>query len=76
MSAMILDDEVKQQLERCDDSYRQVTLQLGLARVKYYQLRRVSSTDPELEYLLEKIVRLVRERDALSSELDRLENLS
>jgi hypothetical protein len=44
--------------------------------VQYYHLRRVSSTDPELEHLLEKIVHLVRERDALSNELDKLQNLS
>ena len=42
--------------------------------VQYYQLRSVSSTDPQLEHLLEKIVQLVREREALSSELDKLEN--
>ena len=47
-----------------------------LARLEYYQLRTVSSTDPQLEHLLEKIVQLVREREALSSELDKLENLS
>ena len=63
-------------LQECDDSYRQVSLQLDLARVQYYQLRSVSSTDPQLEHLLEKIVQLVREREALSSELDKLENLS
>ena len=51
-------------------------LQLDLVRVQYYQLRSVSSTDPQLENLLEKIVQLVREREALSSELDKLENLS
>jgi hypothetical protein len=76
MRGMILNDEIKQQLGTCDDAYRQVSLQLDLARVQYYQLRRVSSTDPELEYLLEKIVHLVRERDALSNELDNLQNLS
>jgi hypothetical protein len=76
MPGMILDDEIKQQLQKCDDSYRQVSLQLDLARVQYYQLRSVSSTDPRLEHLLEKIVHLVRERGALSSELDKLENLS
>jgi len=73
---MILDDEIKQQLQTCDDSYRQVSLQLDLARLEYYRLRTVSSTDPQLEHLLEKIVHLVRKRDALSSELDKLENLS
>jgi hypothetical protein len=73
---MILNDEIKQRLETCDDSYRQVSLRLDLARVQYYQLRRISSTDPELEYLLEKIIHLARERDALSNELDNLQNLS
>ena len=76
MPGMILDDETERQLQRCDDSYRQVSLHLDLARLEYYQLRTVSSADPQLEHLLEKIVRLVREREALSSELDKLENLS
>jgi len=76
MPGMILDDETERQLQRCDDSYRQVSLHLDLARLEYYQLRTVSSTDPQLENLLEKIVQLVREREALSSELDKLENLS
>ena len=76
MPGMILHDETERQLQKCDDSYRQVSLQLDLARVEYYQLRTVSSTDSQLEHLLEKIVQLVREREALSSELDRLENLS
>ena len=76
MPGMILDDETERQLQRCDDSYRQISLQLDLARLEYYQLRTASSTDPQLEHLLEKIVQLVRERDALSSELDKLENLS
>ena len=76
MPGMIPNDEIKQQLETCDVSYRQVSLQLDLARVQYYQLRRVSSTDPELDYLLDKIVHLARERDALCNELDNLQNLS
>jgi chromosome segregation ATPase len=76
MRGMILDEETKRQLQRCDDSYRQVSLQLDLARLEYYQLRTVSSTDPQLGHLLEKIVQLVRERDALSSELNKLEKLS
>ena len=76
MPGMILDDETERQLQKCDDSYRQVSLQLDLARVQYYQLRSVSNTDAQLEHLLEKIVQLVREREALSSELDKLENLS
>ena len=56
MPGMILDDETERQLQRCDDSYRQLSLQLDLARVEYYQLRTVSSTDSQLEHLLEKIV--------------------
>ena len=76
MRDWILDDETERQVQKCDDSYRQVSLQLDLARVQYYQLRSVSSADPQLEHLLEKIVQLVREREALSSELDKLENLS
>jgi chromosome segregation ATPase len=69
-------DETKRQLQKCDDSYRQVSLQVDLARPKYYRLRTVSSTDPQLEHLLERIVQLIRERDALSSELNKLDNLS
>ena len=76
MPGMILDDETERELQKCDNSYRKVSIQLDLARLEYYQLRTVSSTDPQLEHLLEKIVQLVRERDALSSELDKLENLS
>ena len=45
MPELILDDETKRQLQKCDDSYRQVSLQLDLARLEYYQLRTVSSTD-------------------------------
>jgi len=33
MPGMILDDETERQLQKCDDSYRQVSLQLDLARV-------------------------------------------
>ena len=76
MPGMIVDDETERQLQGCDDSYRKVSLHLDLARLEYYQLRTVSSTDPQLGHLLEKIVQLVREREGLSSELDKLENLS
>ena len=76
MPGMILEDETERQLQKCDNSYRKVSLHLDLARPAYYQLRTVSSTDPQLEHLLEQIVQLVREREALSSELDKLQYLS
>ena len=53
-----------------------MAVHLDLAQLEYYQLRALCSTDPQLEHLLDKIVQLVREREALSSELDKLENLS
>ena len=76
MPGMILDDETDGQLQKVRRLLPADLPSLDLARVQYYQLRSVSSTDPHLDHLLEKVVQLVREREALSGDLDKLENLS
>lgn len=73
MPGMFLHDEFERRVQTCDERYRKASLQLDRARLAYYALRTASSTDPRLDQVLDEVLQLSRQREALRAELDRLE---
>jgi len=62
-------------LRLLDSRYRTTTLQLDLARLEYYQLRRDAGNSAEIARAEQKVVDLKQQRAALRAELDELEDL-
>ncbi len=68
--------ELYQKVQKLETRYRETSLQLDLARLECYQLRRDASAPPaEIARAEEKVFELIDKRDALRAELERLENL-
>jgi len=67
--------ELYQKVQKLETRYRETSLQLDLARLEYYQLRRDAGAPPaEVARAEEKVFELIDKRDALHAELERLEN--
>ena len=67
--------ELYQKVQKLETRYRETSLQLDLARLEYYQLRRDPGAPPaEIARAEEKVFELIDKRDTLRAELERLED--